>query len=162
MADLPGSRRVEHVMGMPIVIDVRDEEFDEEALDEAFAWFRRVDGLFSTYRDDSEIMRLARGELALSDADPDVQAVLARCEELRAETGGYFDARAAGPHALDPSGLVKGWSVDRAAADPRRVGPAQLRDQRGRRHAPARPRGARPGAGPSASSIRCSATPWRG
>ena len=29
-------------------------------------------------------------------------------------TGGYFDARAGG--RLDPSGLVKGWAVDRAAA----------------------------------------------
>ena len=29
-------------------------------------------------------------------------------------TGGYFDARAGG--SLDPSGLVKGWAVDRAAA----------------------------------------------
>jgi thiamine biosynthesis lipoprotein len=31
--------------------------------------------------------------------------VLDRCEQLRAETRGYFDARAGG--ALDPSGLVK-------------------------------------------------------
>jgi len=115
VTDLPGIRRVEHVMGMPIIVDARDEEFDEEALDEAFAWFRRVDELFSTYRDGTEIMRLARGELALSDADPDVRDVLARCEELRAETDGYFDVHAAGPHALDPSGFVKGWSVDRAA-----------------------------------------------
>ncbi len=29
---------------------------------------------------------------------------------------GYFDVRAASPETLDPSGLVKGWSVDRAAA----------------------------------------------
>jgi len=115
VTDLPGIRRVEHVMGMPIIVDVRDAEFDEEALDEAFAWFRGVDERFSTYRDDTEIMRLARGELALSDADPDVREVLARCEELRVETDGYFDVHAAGPHALDPSGLVKGWSVDRAA-----------------------------------------------
>ena len=43
----------------------------------------------------------------------DVRTILARCEELRAETGGYFDVRAGG--GLDPSGLVKGWSVDRAA-----------------------------------------------
>jgi FAD:protein FMN transferase len=42
--------------------------------------------------------------------------VLERCEELRVETGGYFDVRAAAPEAIDPSGYVKGWSVDRAAA----------------------------------------------
>jgi len=112
---LPGARRVEHVMGMPILIDVRDDGFDGSALDEAFEWFRAVDARFSTYRDDSEIMRINRGELALADAHPDVRSILARCEELRNETGGYFDVRAASPQAIDPSGLVKGWSVERVA-----------------------------------------------
>jgi thiamine biosynthesis lipoprotein len=110
----PGIRRVEHVMGMPVIVDLRDEEVGEVAVDDAFEWLRWVDATFSTYREESEISRVARGELAPGDAHPEVQAVLARCEELRIETGGYFDARAGG--ALDPSGLVKGWSVDRAAA----------------------------------------------
>ncbi len=73
-----------------------------------------MDATFSTYREDSEIRRIGRGELALGDADPDVREVLERCEELRRETDGYFDANASG--SLDPSGLVKGWAVDRAAA----------------------------------------------
>ena len=83
-------------------------------LDATFDWLRDVDAVFSTYRDDSEISRLGRGELVLEDANPDVRWVLARCEELRDETGGYFDARAGG--SLDPSGLVKGWAVERAAS----------------------------------------------
>ena len=110
---LPGIRRVEHVMGMPIVVDVRDDDADEAALDEVFDWLRWVDATFSTYKPDSEISRLVRGELAFEDAHSDVRWVLGRCEQLRQETRGYFDARAAG--TLDPSGLVKGWSVDRAA-----------------------------------------------
>ena len=110
---LPGVRRVEQVMGMPIVVDVRDDNTDEAALDHVFAWFRWVDVTFSTYKEDSEISRLARGELAPSDALPEVRWVLNRCEQLREETRGFFDARATG--RLDPSGLVKGWSVDRAA-----------------------------------------------
>jgi len=72
-----------------------------------------ADATFSTYEHDSEISRLGRGELALEEAHPDVRHVLPRCEELRGETRGYFDTRAAG--GLDPSGLVKGWAVDRAA-----------------------------------------------
>ena len=104
-------RRVEHVMGMPVVVH---GDAAPEAVDEAFAWLRFVDATFSTYRADSEIRRLDSGALALADAHPLVREVLARCERLRARTGGYFDARAAGP--LDPSGLVKGWAVDRAAA----------------------------------------------
>jgi FAD:protein FMN transferase len=102
-------------MGMPIVVDVRDE-VGGEPLERLFDWLRWVDATFSTYRDDSEIGRLNRGELVPADAHPDVREVLGRCEELRLETGGYFDVRAAAPDAIDPSGYVKGWSVDRAAA----------------------------------------------
>jgi thiamine biosynthesis lipoprotein len=120
--------RVEHIMGMPIIVDVRDPEVDPDALERAFEWFRFVDATFSTYKSGSDISRLNRGELALEDAHPDVAAVLARCAELREETYGYFDVRSARlapggraashagfPGAFDPSGLVKGWSVDRAA-----------------------------------------------
>jgi thiamine biosynthesis lipoprotein len=83
-------------------------------LDDVFSWFRYVDETFSTYKPDSEVSRIGRGELDLADASADVRWVLERCEQLRSETNGYFDARYGG--ALDPSGLVKGWSVDRAAA----------------------------------------------
>jgi thiamine biosynthesis lipoprotein len=108
--------RVEHVMGMPVVVDVRDPAVDDAALDRMFDWLRVVDATFSTYKDDSEISRINRGELTLEDASPDVRQVLDRCEELRHETKGYFDAHPASASELDPSGLVKGWSVDRAAA----------------------------------------------
>jgi thiamine biosynthesis lipoprotein len=113
---VPGSSRVEHVMGMPIIVDVRDPGIGAGPIDDVFDWFRVVDATFSTFKPDSEICRLDRGELALEDAQPDVRAVLARCDELCAETGGYFDVRANAARELDPSGLVKGWAVDRAAA----------------------------------------------
>jgi thiamine biosynthesis lipoprotein len=103
-------------MGMPIVVDLRDEGAGDAILDRAFDEFRAVDARFSTYRDDSEIMRINRGELALADAHPDVREILARCEELRSETRGFFDMRAASSSQIEPSGLVKGWSVDRVTA----------------------------------------------
>jgi thiamine biosynthesis lipoprotein len=112
---LPGIRRVEHVMGMPIVIDLRDDGAGEDLLDRAFDEFRSVDERFSTYKQASEITRLNRGELALANAHADVREILSRCEELRSETQGYFDARAATTAAIDPSGLVKGWSVERVS-----------------------------------------------
>ena len=118
---LPGIRRVEQIMGMPILVDVRDD-VDEDEVDAVFAWFRHVDNVFSTYSDESEISRLNRGELALADACADVREVLARCEELRLETDGFFDVHAADSGVIDPSGLVKGWSVDRAAAIAERSG----------------------------------------
>lgn len=120
--------RVEQIMGMPIAIDMRVPEIASEAIDAAFDWLRWVDATFSTYRSDSVISRLNRGDLRREDAPPEVRAVLARCDELRVDTDGYFDVESAalaqwerlGPVALrlgavDPSGLVKGWAVDRAA-----------------------------------------------
>ena len=104
---------VEHVMGMGIVVDVRDDVVEEAAVDEVFDWLRFVDDTFSTYKPESEISRIGRGELSQDDAHPEVGDVLERCEQLREDTHGYFDSRADG--SLDPSGLVKGWAVDRAA-----------------------------------------------
>ncbi len=113
-AALPGIRRVEHIMGLPIVVDVRDDT-KGDVLDELFDWLRWVDAIFSTYKDESEISRINRGELRREDAHPYVRQVLDRCEQLRDETDGYFDMRAP-DGSIDPSGLVKGWAVDRAAA----------------------------------------------
>jgi thiamine biosynthesis lipoprotein len=100
-------------MGMPVTATVRDPGFDPRALDAAFAELRAVDARFSTYRADSEVSRLARGELAPGRASPLVQEVFARCEALRKQTGGAFDAYVGG--ALDPSGYVKGWALAGAA-----------------------------------------------
>jgi thiamine biosynthesis lipoprotein len=104
---------VEHVMGMGIVVDVRDDVVEEAAVDEVFDWLRFVDDTFSTYKPESEISRIGRGELSQGEAHAEVGDVLERCEQLREDTRGYFDSRADG--SLDPSGLVKGWAVDRAA-----------------------------------------------
>jgi FAD:protein FMN transferase len=100
-------------MGMPIVLDLRDE-LDADAVEAMWNVLREADAIFSTYKDDSEISRLNRGELALEDAHPDVREVLALCDQLRVITDGYFDAGAVMESGVDPSGLVKGWSVDRA------------------------------------------------
>ena len=97
---------VEHVMGMPVRVD---GDIDAARV---FGWLRWVDATFSTFRPDSEISRLGRGERF--EPHPLVRGVLDRCEELREQTGGWFDARAGG--RLDPSGFVKGWAVERAAA----------------------------------------------
>ena len=105
------------------------------ALDDVFGWFRRVDELFSTWRPDSEITQLGNGELGLADATGDVREVLALCDEMRARTWGAFDIavgsdprvqRWEGLGRLDPSGLVKGWALDRAAAMLRAAGAANF------------------------------------
>jgi thiamine biosynthesis lipoprotein len=112
--------RVEQIMGMPMIIDVHDPDVPEAAVERAFAWLRRVDSTFSTYNSESEVSRLGRGGLDLDQCSPVVRSVLDRCERLRAATGGYFDHRYG--EDLDPSGLVKGWSIDGAAQILQRAG----------------------------------------
>ena len=104
-------------MGTAIVIDVRGPSVHDAALDAAFEHFRGVDARFSTFKPDSEISRLSRGELAEPDCSAEVRAVLAWCEQARIISDGYFDIRHHGSDgALDPSGFVKGWSVEGAMA----------------------------------------------
>jgi len=99
-------------MGTVITVDVRDA-VTPATLDAVISWFHRVDEVFSTYRDASVINRISRGEVAEHECGSDVQEVLGLCEEVRRRSGGAFDIRCRG--GLDPSGLVKGWSVQRAA-----------------------------------------------
>jgi thiamine biosynthesis lipoprotein len=103
-------------MGTLATVELRDPLPTDEAerlADEAFAWLHQVDRRFSTYRDDSEVNRLNRGELRPSEYSADLRHVLDACAELWRATDGYFDAYATG--RLDPSGYVKGWSVQRAS-----------------------------------------------
>jgi thiamine biosynthesis lipoprotein len=107
--------RVEHIMGTAISLDLRHPALPTAAVDAAFAHLRDVDARFSTYRADSEISRLGRGELTLEACSPDVREVLGRCEELRVLSRGAFDIRAHRVDGLlDPSGFVKGWAAERA------------------------------------------------
>ncbi len=111
------SRYVEHVMGMPISLALRGRHTDDaaalQAWEEALEILREADRVFSTYRPDSYISRLNRGELRVADCPPEVAEVLALGEQARVQSGGAFDVRRSG--ALDPSGVVKGWAVERAA-----------------------------------------------
>lgn len=112
----PGLRRVEMVMGTAISLDLADDFPTSTLADLAtmvFDWLREVDARFSTYRPDSEVSRFGRGEITLAEASEDLRFVLARCADLWGETDGYFDGYATG--RLDPSGYVKGWSVQIAS-----------------------------------------------
>jgi len=106
-------------MGMAITVDIADNEADDgagmvdDAIDEVVDWFEQVDCTFSTYRPNSAISRIGRGELLVEDAPALVDDVLRAAAALSAFTDGYFDIYAGG--ALDPSGYVKGWAVDTAS-----------------------------------------------
>jgi thiamine biosynthesis lipoprotein len=115
-------RRAEPQWGTVISVDVRDAIAADD-IDDLFEWFGRVDELFSTWRPETEISRLARGEVDIAGTQPEVRAVLAACAELKRETNGAFDIEVArkvetlepGQAAIDPSGYVKGWAVEEGA-----------------------------------------------
>jgi thiamine biosynthesis lipoprotein len=102
-------------MGTVFSFDLRDPGEWTPALAEAVAWLHEVDATFSTYREDSVVSRVARGELALAECPPQVQEVFALCEQVSQESKGYFSIRAGQDGALDPSGMVKGWAIERAS-----------------------------------------------
>ena len=115
-------RYVEHVMGMPISLALRGRHTDDDAARAAWAEtlmvLRDVDRVFSTYRPDSFVSRLGRCELGLEDCPPEVVEVVELGAAAERDSGGAFSIRLPGPDGtdvLDPSGVVKGWAVERAA-----------------------------------------------
>lgn len=119
----PLLRRTVEVMGTVVSLAVRPgAEIGPEvdtAWARAVALLREVDEVFSTYRPDSVVNRWGRGELDVAAAPAELAEVLALGEQARRESGGAFDIGAVrSPHGggPDPSGVVKGWAVQRAAA----------------------------------------------
>lgn len=122
MVDVERRSWVEMVMGLPISVVLRGPGAREPAAEQVVAAvydeLRRADRVFSTYRSDSEISLLRSGALAPELASPDVREVLDLCKQAGDLTDGLFDAylpQPDGRRLLDPSGLVKGWAVERAA-----------------------------------------------
>ncbi len=110
------------IMGLPFSVHLRfgepgptadDVARCDTAVDAMWENLREADRVFSTYRPDSDISRIGRGELALADADPTVAEVLDLAAVAERITDGSFDIRAAA--VLDPSGIVKAWAASRAA-----------------------------------------------
>lgn len=118
-------KRTEMIMGMPITVVIPDRErmdgpppgawfpTADAAADAVFGYFREVDARFSPYLPESETSRIDRGELLPQESSSEMREVLRLSEETRTLTNGYFDVRCGG--RFDPSGLVKGWAIARAA-----------------------------------------------
>ncbi|MEO5834737.1 MAG: FAD:protein FMN transferase [Nakamurella sp.] len=118
----PVRREVAHLMGMPISLALRGRHADTTTGRRAWSAFiarlRRVDQVFSTYREDSVISRLGRGELTQAQCPAEVLEVLDLGRAAEEQSGGAFsvwlpDGR--GGTRLEPSGVVKGWAIQRAS-----------------------------------------------
>lgn len=117
-------------MGMPVKIEIVDAHASQSEIDKIFGYFKYIDETFSTYKDTSEMMAINRGELRVEDASEDMRTIFALAEETKTLTNGYFDIKRPGGNLkeiekrskgnpegdyYDPSGIVKGWAIWRAA-----------------------------------------------
>jgi thiamine biosynthesis lipoprotein len=124
------------IMGMPITVEMGSGTFSPESgekvpdpisLSAVFDYFTYIDKTFSTYKPDSEMTRINRGELPEGQWSDDMKIIFMLAEETKRQTGGFFDIRrppaaieptSDEPHkraAIDPSGIVKGWAIWKAA-----------------------------------------------
>ncbi|HEY3723597.1 MAG TPA: FAD:protein FMN transferase [Acidimicrobiia bacterium] len=104
-------------MGMAISMDFQDP-VGQKVVDEIVRWFHEVDATYSTYKPESPISRYGLGRLSRSELTPEINDILELCETLRCESNGAFDpwsVPAPNGSRFDPSGIVKGWAVERAA-----------------------------------------------
>jgi thiamine biosynthesis lipoprotein len=98
-------------------VEARDvvESRVREVIADACTMLHRHDDLFSTWRPESPMSRIRRGELRLEEAPSEIAEVLDLCATARSRSGGWFDPFTM-PGGIDPTGLVKGWSADCALA----------------------------------------------
>lgn len=94
-------------------------DFPKDVLDEvihsAVAELHKADEIFSLYKKDSPLSKLSRGECSVADCPEVVSQVWDECESWSEATDGWFSPFT--PHnTFDPSGLVKTWAADKAAA----------------------------------------------
>lgn len=99
---------------MPVTAHVVGEGVEPGALDDVFAEFELLDRTFSPFIETSDVSRIDRGETVAQDGGSLMGQVVNLCRQYERATNGYFSAWIGG--RFDPSGLVKGWAIDRACS----------------------------------------------
>jgi len=101
------------IMGMPVTIEIVDQNVKKEIFNEVFGLLISIDERFSTYKKVSEITLFNEGKISDKYLSKDMKEVLSLSEKTKNETNGFFDIAYNGK--IDPSGLVKGWAIYKAA-----------------------------------------------
>ena len=105
------------VWGTVIVVEVAslNKSVDNlsNAIDIAQEYFHHIDRVFSTYKSDSVVSQLRRGEISIEKCSDEVKEVWQECLRARELTTGAFDPWAV-VGGFDPSGFVKGWAAQKA------------------------------------------------
>lgn len=109
----------EEVWGTVVSFHIPDQGIEKSVIDslisESISYVHQIDQIFSTYKESSEVSRIRRGELLISESSAIVQEIWRLCEIARELTDGAFDPFQERLGGFDPSGYVKGWAADRLA-----------------------------------------------
>jgi thiamine biosynthesis lipoprotein len=105
-------------MGTVVTIDLFGEDHLDElqlarSVNAAESVLREADEIFSTWKPQSPLSRLRRGELTIGDVPAVIVDVLEECRTARRVSRGWFDPWSI-RGGVDPTGLVKGWAAQRA------------------------------------------------
>lgn len=100
-------------MGMPARAELVGAG-DKGSIERIFDLWSAIDEHFSTYKYASEIMRINRGEIRKDDYSQEMQEMFALADKTNIETDGYFNIKRPNGE-IDPSGLVKGWAIQKGA-----------------------------------------------
>ena len=107
-------------MGMPARVELIGST-DPKDIESIFSLWDEIDERFSTYKDSSEIMRIRRNEIDHAAYSADMREILALAKKTHLESAGYFDIKRPDGF-VDPSGIVKGWAIQKAAMRARELG----------------------------------------
>ena len=108
------------VMGMPVTVSVAGP-VPEGALARIFEHFVATDMRFSPFKPESEVSRYGRRDIGSSDLSSDMREVLDLVGLTARQSHGYFRPLHRGSR-FDPSGIVKGWAIEKAARQLRAEG----------------------------------------
>ncbi len=101
------------IMGMPITVEIVNAP-SAVVMDAVFSFFMAVDERFSTYKTTSEISLYNRGVIAASALSADMLDVFRLADLTARESDGFFSISKP-DGKIDPSGIVKGWAIAKAA-----------------------------------------------
>ncbi|MCA9334858.1 FAD:protein FMN transferase [Candidatus Saccharibacteria bacterium] len=107
------TKETQLIMGMPITLIAPDGKNINTAFQKVFQFFHAIDKQFSPYIDSSEVSKINAGIITETEYSTEMKDVLQLSEQTQIETNGYFNVWHNG--IFDPSGIVKGWAIQKAS-----------------------------------------------
>lgn len=97
---------------MPVIVEILGNP-SSKIFQKVFAYFEYVDETFSPYKAKSEVTRINDKRLKPKKASDDMKLILNLAGDTKEVTQGFFDIYQ--NKFMDPSGIVKGWAIQKAS-----------------------------------------------